>query len=59
MILKVMERIVTQTIPAVVIDNPRVDWNPHTIAVTVAPGAGVVFQPPDPRFFFEDFPPGA
>ncbi len=30
MIAKVMERIVTQTIPAAVIDNPRVDWNPFT-----------------------------
>jgi hypothetical protein len=37
MILQVMERIVTQTIPAAVIDNPRVDWNPFTNAVTVAP----------------------
>jgi hypothetical protein len=27
---KVMERIVTQTIPAAVIDNPAVDWNPMT-----------------------------
>ena len=30
MILQVMERIVTQTIPAVVVNNPRVDWNPFT-----------------------------
>ena len=30
MIQKVMERIVTQTIPASVVDNPRVDWNPFT-----------------------------
>jgi hypothetical protein len=30
MIQKVMERIVTQTIPAVVVNNPRVDWNPFT-----------------------------
>ena len=29
-IQKVMERIVTQTIPQVVIDNPAVDWNPWT-----------------------------
>ncbi len=36
-IVKVMERIVTQSIPAAVIDNPRVDWNPFTNAVTVAP----------------------
>lgn len=30
MIVKVMERIVDQTIPRVVIDNPHVDWNPYT-----------------------------
>ncbi|MGE5401261.1 MAG: hypothetical protein ACM3S2_12720 [Ignavibacteriales bacterium] len=30
MIQKVMERIVTQTIPASVIDNPSLDWNPVT-----------------------------
>jgi hypothetical protein len=30
MIRKVMERIVDQTIPAVVIDNPHVDWNPYS-----------------------------
>ena len=30
MIQKVMERIVTQTIPAVVVNNPNVDWNPYT-----------------------------
>ena len=35
-IQKVMERIVTQTIPAVVIDNPAVDWNPTTNTVTAA-----------------------
>src|ERR1700682_1463158 len=29
-IMKVMERIVTQTIPDSVVDNPRVDWNPVT-----------------------------
>ena len=27
---KVMERIVTQTIPAAVVNDPRVDWNPFT-----------------------------
>jgi hypothetical protein len=32
----VMERIVTQTIPAAVIDNPLVDWNPVTNQVAVA-----------------------
>ena len=30
MIFKVMERIVDQTIPEVVINNPFVDWNPYT-----------------------------
>ena len=27
---QIFERIVTQTIPAVVVDNPRYDWNPFT-----------------------------
>jgi hypothetical protein len=36
MIQKVMERIVTQTIPAAVVDNPTVDWNPFTNAVTAS-----------------------
>ncbi len=36
MIQQVMERIVTQTIPAVVINNPYVDWNPYTNEVTPA-----------------------
>ena len=30
MIQQVMERIITQTIPQVVIENPHVDWNPIT-----------------------------
>ncbi len=38
---KVMERIVGQTIPAAVIDNPRLDWNPFTNEVTEAPAAEV------------------
>lgn len=42
---KVMERIVTQTIPAVVVDNPGVDWNPSTNAVTAVPAAEVDGQP--------------
>ena len=36
MIWKVMERIVTQTIPAVVVDNPGVDWDPFANTVAVA-----------------------
>jgi hypothetical protein len=54
-IIRVMERIVTQSIPAAVIDNPRLDWNPFTNAVTRAPAETV--EPnapnrpdvPDPR----------
>jgi hypothetical protein len=36
MIQQVMERIVTQTIPQVVINNPAVDWNPFTNEVKPA-----------------------
>ncbi|HEY8377584.1 MAG TPA: hypothetical protein VIK91_13910, partial [Nannocystis sp.] len=46
MIVKVMERIVTQTIPAAVIDNPRVDWNPFTNDVSVAPASEVEADAP-------------
>jgi hypothetical protein len=35
-IQKVMERIVSQTIPAVVIDNPNVDWDPFANTVKAA-----------------------
>lgn len=47
MIVKVMERIVTQTIPAAVIDNPRLDWNPFSNAVTVAPAEEVEADAPE------------
>ncbi len=46
MIAQVMERIVTQTIPADVIDNPHVDWNPYTNAV--APAAVTDSDLPEP-----------
>lgn len=36
MIQRVMERIVDQSIPAAVIDNPSVDWNPKTNVVKPA-----------------------
>ena len=36
-IQRVMERIVTQEIPLVVVNNPGVDWNPGTNAVRAAP----------------------
>jgi hypothetical protein len=46
MIIQVMGRIVTQTIPAAVIDNPRVDWNPFTNAVSAAPEGTVEADAP-------------
>ncbi|MCK6547967.1 hypothetical protein L6R52_19100 [Myxococcota bacterium] len=36
-IIQVMSRIVTQTIPKAVIDDPRYDWNPVTNTVVAAP----------------------
>jgi hypothetical protein len=36
MIARVFDRIVTQTIPAAVVNNPRVDWNPETNEVRSA-----------------------
>ena len=40
-IIKVMERIVTQTIPASVINNPTVDWNPFANTVVAAASATI------------------
>lgn len=37
LIQKVMERIVRQEIPAAVVNNPRLDWNPLTNAVSLSP----------------------
>ncbi|UCH61663.1 MAG: hypothetical protein JSU77_07545 [Fidelibacterota bacterium] len=36
MIQRVMERIITQTIPKAVINNPHVDWNPYSNEVQLA-----------------------
>lgn len=36
MVQRVMERIVDQSIPAVVVDNPHVDWDPYTNEVKPA-----------------------
>jgi hypothetical protein len=44
LILQVMERIVTQTIPRAVIDDPRLDWDPFTNQVTPSPAAEI--EPP-------------
>jgi hypothetical protein len=68
MILQVMDRIVTQTIPESVIDNPAVDWNPVTNEVRESkvkdydslPRAGVTVSnapEPDRRYavWLQDF----
>jgi hypothetical protein len=44
-IQKVMERIVTQTIPQVVVNNPQVDWNPWTNEVKPATEKDSDFAP--------------
>ncbi|MFN2546974.1 MAG: hypothetical protein ABR567_06060 [Myxococcales bacterium] len=57
LIREVMERIVLQTIPQGVIDDPRVDWNPTTNAVATSPAGEVENEqmakqgkrPPQPR----------
>jgi hypothetical protein len=46
MIRKVMERIVDQTIPEVVVNNPHVDWNPFTNEVRLAAVNDSVSEPP-------------
>ena len=62
MVLKVMERIVDQTIPAVVVNNPHVDWNPYTNEVKAAavsdvddpaPADLVVSNAPEPDTRYE------
>jgi hypothetical protein len=40
-IAKVMERIVTQTIPAAVVNDPTADWDPQTNAVRPAPAEAI------------------
>jgi hypothetical protein len=51
MIAKVMERIVDQTIPAEVIDNPRVDWRPYSneVAPAAVDDGGAGGEAPPPR----------
>ncbi|WP_293245956.1 hypothetical protein [Nannocystis sp.] len=45
-IVKVMERIVTQTIPQAVIDDPRVDWEPVSNTVKTAPADAIEADAP-------------
>src|SRR5262245_38856531 len=45
-IVKVMERIVTQSIPKAMIDNPNLDWNPFTNKVTLAEAGTVEAEAP-------------
>ena len=49
MIAKVMERIVTQTIPKAVIDNPRMDWEPFANTVRPAPKDAIEPNAPPAR----------
>jgi hypothetical protein len=56
-IVKIMERIVTQTIPAAVIDNPRLDWNPFTNEVTAAPADTIEADAPAGRASTPDAAP--
>ena len=46
MIQKVMERIVDQTIPEIVVNNPHVDWSPYANGVSLAAVADVAAPPP-------------
>ncbi len=48
-IAKLMERIVTQTIPRAVIDNPRLDWDPFSNKVTAAPASTIEADAPKGR----------
>jgi hypothetical protein len=67
MIQTVMERIIAQTIPAAVIDNPQLDWNPFTNEVKpteerdsdYAPRETTATNAPEPdtryRYLLEDY----
>jgi len=48
-IAKVMDRIVTQTIPRAVIDNPRLDWDPVSNRVAAAPAEAIERDAPADR----------
>jgi hypothetical protein len=47
MIQRVMERIVDQTIPEIVVNNPHVDWNPYANGVSAAAVSDVDEPPPE------------
>lgn len=49
LIAQVMDRIVTQSIPAAVIDNPRLDWDPVRNAVSSSPASEIEADAPPPR----------
>lgn len=56
-IVKVMERIVTQTIPKNVIDNPRADWNPFTNTLVMAESGTVEDDAPKKIIPIDDATP--
>ncbi len=45
-VIQVMERIVTQSIPAAVVDDPLVDWDPFSNAIARAPAAEIELDAP-------------
>ena len=51
MIQRVLERIVDQSIPPQVIDNPSLDWNPFTNAVTPAKVQDAEHKPSHPHTY--------
>ena len=53
MIAAVMERIVTQTIPQLVINDPSFDWNPFTNEGRQAPADAIEANAPRPRAVFD------
>jgi hypothetical protein len=57
LIQQVMDRIVTQTIPAVVVDNPHVDWDPVSNRVTPAAVADTDSPPPSDLVVVDDREP--
>jgi hypothetical protein len=57
MIQKVMERIVTQTIPAVAVDQSGIDWNPYTNEIKPAAVKDAEGEPPLPKEFTSEREP--
>ncbi len=57
-IVKLMERIVDQSIPACVINNPHVDYNPFTNSVTATPASELEADAPTTSIKLSNAPEG-